>query len=729
MTGRRHRLRRLPRRSLTALLGAAAWAGCGPGTAEVILPPVEIVIASGDGQYGTVGAELSEPLHIVITSLTTALPLAGATILWEVESGDASFTTIAAVVTDESGSARARLRFGSSTGAVTVRATVESQSSASVLFTLNAVNRPVVDAVSPASATPGSSVVLTGSNFSPIAEQNVVLFSGVRGRVTAASMTSLTVTVPACLPARPVDVTTQLGVVASGPRAFTVEAGGSVTALAIGEVLDATDPEGFTCHTVPGSATYLAIVQSTSALGAAAYPWTLTALSDPPPASAAPRLLRDEHAAPIDAGWQRTDPVSSFEESLRRIEDEAIAHWRAQPSSAEATHSDAASTDAPAAVPMVGERRTFQVFRDIGVFTEVTAEARFVGAHAAFFVDDDAPAGGYGTADLQALSDQFDDTVYPVVSGAFGEESDIDGSDRIVILLTPQVNVLSPRGQPGFVGGFFFGVDLVPGTEGSNSAEVLYSLVPDPSGIYSDPRTREQLLDVTPAILAHELQHLIHFNERTLLRDAPTSEATWLSEGLAQYAEEAVARAYDAVGDTDEAERFRAGSRGRARRYLARPDSVSLIISSGKGSLEERGGGFLFTLYLADRFGPDVVTDLTQSIRLGVANVEAETGTDWGALLSDWWSAVWLDGTVAESGGRSYPLLDLRSYLGSPFPLMAEDLGEGDASRTGSMRSASAGYYIVTPGASGSVTFRLGGEGGGESLPQAGLRVRIIRIQ
>jgi hypothetical protein len=699
------------------ILVLGVLSGC-RGATEVVLPPAMIVIASGDGQYGTVGSQLTESLHVVVTSISTGLPVKGANVLWDVEGGDATFTTIATVPTDSTGSARVGVRLGSTTGPVTVTARLEVQSSASVSFTLNAVDRPVLTSVTPGAAAPGASVVLTGLNFSPMPEQNIVLFSGIRGVVTAASSTSLSVTVPACLPQRVVDITTQLGAVASASVPLSVEAGGEVLTLAVGEVADASDPEGLACMTVAGSASYLAIVQSTGSLGAATYPWTLTSLADSPRAAVLPTA--EPSVVGFREGLSETlDPVGDVEEVLRALEFEAVA--RARPR--------VEAPGAPARVPSVGERRTFQVFQSVGNFVEVTAEARFVGAHAAFFVDDDAPDGGYEDKDLEELSDQFDEFVYPTVSQAFGNESDLDASGRIVVLLTPRVNALTPRGSAGFVGGFFFGVDLFPEETGSNAAEVIYSLVPDPSGEFSDPRTKERLFEATPAILAHEFQHMVHFNERLLVLQAVVAESTWLSEGLAQYSEELVARFYDSQGDDDGVELFRAGARGRARRYLAGPDSVSIIISAGKGSLSERGGGFLFVMYLADRFGASIVEALTSTTRTGVANVETETGTEWGVLLSDWWAALWLDGTVAESDDRSYPTVDLRGFLEAPFPLVAEELGDGDGSRTGSMRSASAGYYIVTPDADGSTTLRLSGEAGGASLPQAGMKLRIIRIQ
>ena len=112
-----------------------------------------------------------------------------------------------------------------------------------------------------------------------------------------------------------------------------------------------------------------------------------------------------------------------------------------------------------------------------------------------------------------------------------------------------------------------------------------------------------------------------------------------------------------------------------------------------------------------------------------MANVEAETGTNWDAGLSDWWAAIVLDGPGPESGPLAYPDTDLRAYLGDPFPLQPTPLGGADFERSGTLRSSSVAYYIVDPSASGTMTLRLGGEGGGSSPPQAGLRMRIIRVQ
>jgi uncharacterized protein YjdB len=56
--------------------------------------------------------------------------------------------------------------------------------------------QPVITNVSPLSGKPGTTVTITGSGFNTVAANNVVRFGAMKGTVTAASATSLTVTVP-----------------------------------------------------------------------------------------------------------------------------------------------------------------------------------------------------------------------------------------------------------------------------------------------------------------------------------------------------------------------------------------------------------------------------------------------------------------------------------------------------------------------------------------------------
>jgi alpha-tubulin suppressor-like RCC1 family protein len=56
---------------------------------------------------------------------------------------------------------------------------------------------PFITSFSPATAVSGASVTITGFNFSPMSANNIVYFGSVRANVTAATSSSLTVTVPA----------------------------------------------------------------------------------------------------------------------------------------------------------------------------------------------------------------------------------------------------------------------------------------------------------------------------------------------------------------------------------------------------------------------------------------------------------------------------------------------------------------------------------------------------
>ena len=696
--------------------------GCGGETTSVLQPPIEMFVAAGDQQYGTAGQTLQIPLQVLVRTLTTQLPKSGVNVAWSVVEGDAEILGVPQTVSDSTGLASTTARFGTTVGDVVIRATAQSQSPASVDFLLFVIDRPVLNELSVGSALPGETITLVGQNFVPELGHNVVLFSGIRGEVTAASETQLDVMIPSCLPERNVDVSVRFGSVGSSSIGLSVGSGGAVVDLKVGDVVDAFDEAGLTCVTLSGAggAEYVVEVHSTSSVGAAAHPWSLTGLGSGTAAGSVSRVVEGHRSSP----GLESDVGVLWDARLRQLEEERTVERSGLPGE---DKSRLAAVLQP--VPQVNDVRDFQVFRAPGDFATVTATARYVGERAALFVDSEAPAGGYTQLDLKTFSDQIDDVIWPVVTAEFGVPSDLDGNDRIVILFTPQVNALTPRGATGFVGGFFFGLDLLLGEEGSNGGEVFYALAPDPNGVFSDPRPKSSLTEITPAVLAHEFQHMVNFNQRVLERGAPANEAVWLSEGLAQFAEELVARAYEDAQDDVNVELFRAGVRTRARRYLTEPDNVSLIIASGRGSLAERGAGYLYVAYLTDRFGGDLVGRLVRTTRTGVENVEAETGVNWADGLSDWWGAIVLDGPGPESGALTYPSTDLGGFLEDPFPLQPTPLGGADFERSGTLRSASVAYYIVDPAQSGTITLRLGGKGGGSSAPQAGLRMRIIRVQ
>ena len=64
------------------------------------------------------------------------------------------------------------------------------------LCSAQVIAQPTISAITPASGVPGSSVTITGTNFNATPANNIVYFGATKAAVSAASTTSLTVTVP-----------------------------------------------------------------------------------------------------------------------------------------------------------------------------------------------------------------------------------------------------------------------------------------------------------------------------------------------------------------------------------------------------------------------------------------------------------------------------------------------------------------------------------------------------
>ncbi len=707
-------------RAWTRVLSWAAFllalTACGDGPVEPSLPELELVIAGGDGQYGTPGERLGQSLQAMVRRADNGAPQEGLAVMWSVESGTATLVTPAVGTSDAQGIVGATVQLGSVPGVVEVLAVVRDQPAAAVTFEVHIADRPQLLSVSPASARGGDTVRVLGTGFSPQALQDIVLFSGIRGNVVSAVSGELRVEVPRCLPTRTVQVTVQLGKLVSDTLLLSVLDGGTTTSLAAGIPVDVDDPAGLTCLRLPGGRRYLVVVQSCGTVGAAKYRFTLRGLSS---AAGTPATT----SAGERAGITEPGPLSMrFETGLRLAEARMVRERALAPPRSEAVMAVVGT------VPAVGSERTFNVLNARGTFDEVRARARLVSDQAVLYVDDTAPGGGFTDAELGRFARTFDDVIHPTVTGAFGVPSDLDGNERVAILFTPAVNKLTPASSDGFVGGFFYGGDLL-NRGGSNRGEIFYAIVPDSVGQFSDARPRDVVLRVVPAILAHEFQHMVHFNERMLVRKAESTEALWLSEGLAQMAEELVARAFEELGDVVKAEDYRSGNRARARRYLSDPAAASLIVATGQGSLEERGAGWLHVLYLWDRGGDrDVLGLLTRSTLSGTTNVASVMGVSWREIYSDWTAALYAD--YSGSYPFNFPSVRLRSLLrtAAPYPLAPKTLGTGDFARSGVLWSSSARHYIVVPPASGFVALRLGGEAGGNIPPDGAFRLRVVPL-
>src|SRR5690606_26031962 len=99
----------------------------------------------------------------------------------------------------------------------------------------------------------------------------------------------------------------------------------------------------------------------------------------------------------------------------------------------------------PTDPPVVGSRRSFNTLDADNRTVKITAEVRAVTARAILY-QDLAAADVFTTLDYQRFGQIFDDPIYSTNTAVFGQASDVDGNDRVIIVFTPRVNALATRG-------------------------------------------------------------------------------------------------------------------------------------------------------------------------------------------------------------------------------------------------------------------------------------------
>ena len=145
----------------------------------------------------------------------------------------------------------------------------------------------------------------------------------------------------------------------------------------------------------------------------------------------------------------------------------------------------------------------------------------------------------------------------------------------------------------------------------------------------------------------------------------------------------------------------------------------------------------MFVRYLRDQAGSDaVLASLTQTTRTGIDNVEAVTGASWEDLFSDWSAAIAVERQLAESSqlpvrpALQFPGVDLvetfSDGVGS-YALTPTLITVGDFYADGRLWSSSGAHFLLGSG-EGGLAVSLAGAEGGVAPPQAGLRLKLVRL-
>ena len=566
--------------------------------------------------------------------------------------------------------------------------------SARIVFTVTVVGPVAISGTDPAVLLEGAAATVFGSGFSATAALNQVSVGGLAARVTAASETALSITVPRadCLPPRQVELRVTVG---NRSNARMV----GVTPLRPGDLeLPATHYRythaGNGCLHLPGDVSggeYLIGVVSTSEAPSSLTPVTMTSIAGDP-AVAADRPL----VASSEPPRQAVSNVGSFSstslmaapapnESLTLLGREIPEDGRDWERHAEVMERNQELVrrlgPMPASMARARQSRTLSASDTLTLFSgfdatcasrgQVRAVVRRIGNHTVWLDDLDNPSGTFTDSELAGLDAFYGANVNAVHEGYFGGLSDVDGNRRVMILMTKEANRKPVDGWVWFPDLYSSGRCAT-----SNQAEIFFGLVPDPRGVYGQAWTKQQVLDYYPSLLTHEIAHLVQGNAIVFGRADLT---TWELEGGATLSEQLVAyrlfghgsgrnlgyaayqQGFDWYKGIPGLARFfgwDSEDPTNSRRVPNAPEECSWMGRSGEGndgpcSNTSRAAydvpSMLFR-YAMDRFGgrypggeQALMRRLTQSPKRGLASLADVSGWPAEQILADFYIALWLD--------------------------------------------------------------------------------------
>ena len=269
------------------------------------------------------------------------------------------------------------------------------------------------------------------------------------------------------------------------------------------------------------------------------------------------------------------------------------------------------------------QRADFYVEKDFAASSstqQVKASLKKIGSKAYFYVEDKWWRGltsaeqQKASLDLNDLAGEFDSKIYKLLTAQFGLEwkPGIDNDNKITVLFHSM--------KDGYNGYFRSGDEYEKiDFPASNQREMVYLNV----DYLSDPFAK--------ALLAHEFTHLIGYNQKD--RKYGVTEAAWLDEARAELAVTLLGYS----NDYDQSY-----LRMRAMDFLEYPyDSLT----EWQGQAYDYGVLNLFTHYLVEQYGAEVLSGSLRSSRVGTDSINQYLkdhfkGLTLNQAFSDWSVAV-----------------------------------------------------------------------------------------
>lgn len=256
---------------------------------------------------------------------------------------------------------------------------------------------------------------------------------------------------------------------------------------------------------------------------------------------------------------------------------------------------------------------------DTNQTVEVDAELVYVADNVYMWVEEGMR---YDEEAMAESAERFSQETYPTDRAYFGSEASpgIDGDPRLHILHSVQLG--------DAIAGYFYSPSEYPASvvPFSNEKEIFFINI-------SNTQPGDPHYD---AVLAHEFQHMIHWN-------VDQNEESWLNEGLSELA--AYLNGY--------------GISSATPIFLANPDLQLTTWPETGTAGAHYGAGFLFALYFLDRFGQDGLRDLVASDLNGLSGVDAtletlNAGVGADDVFADWAIANLLNAPGAGDGQYGY---------------------------------------------------------------------------
>jgi hypothetical protein len=411
------------------------------------------------------------------------------------------------------------------------------------------------------------------------------------------------------------------------------------------------------------------------------------------------------------------------------------------------------------AVPVLGDSMTLNGNPGHSCATGevVTATVTGVGARVIVATDDANPPGSLNVVEYQELVEELD-IVVAAVSDELGATSDIDDNDRIVVLLTREVNELSPPATPAVDFALSRPRDLLDQVEcpTSNVGEVFYAMAPDQTGaVNANVRTISQVRGNIPRDVAHELGHQIVDAARL---DAGTPlDDTWLGEAIADIAIDAVFWARS-IGLTplqnlpvgpitsgpNASRRVAAfntyvnANYSRYRPWLQSPTRNPVFAATP--SPASRGGAWAFLNYAADRVAGGSLTDRTAFLAslvtgstVGTPALATAIGADPWTWLEEFAVAAYTDdqadaGALGTTGPFAMTSWNYRSFytaLNGSYQLSVAALDAGDSMTSTYAPNGGSRHIRFVVAAGGTATITLTSL----DVPDPSVGYRVVRLR